>query len=51
MSSDSKNDLGFVVDEFSELRQSMKMFSTLCPAVENIFKFSKDTWKCPAVDE
>ena len=24
MSSDSKNDLGFVVDEFSELRQSMK---------------------------
>ena len=31
MSSDSKNDLGFVVDEFSELWQSMKfrLFKTL----------------------
>ena len=55
MSSDSKNDLGFVVDEFSELRQSMK---SLCfrhfqygPYTNrgnarqstNIFKFSTES--------
>ena len=47
MSSDSKNDLGFVVDEFSELRQSMK---SLCfrhlempGSRTNIFKFSTES--------